>query len=161
MSLFGKKKTDGDNNDSVSKKTEAEKTVKKSNAKKDVSEAVSMRDLYSEDKKTVRSDGKKSSEKTPSNKSAYRILAKPLITEKATDLSAENKYVFMVAAGANKIEIAKAIHSVYGIKPIKVNLINIPGKRVSRGRISGQRKDRRKAVITLAKGESIKIYEGV
>ncbi|MFA6194208.1 MAG: 50S ribosomal protein L23 [Patescibacteria group bacterium] len=89
------------------------------------------------------------------------MLVSPLITEKATTLVGENKYVFVVASGANKIEIAKAIKATYGVTPLQVNVINVSGKKVARGRIAGQRSDWRKAIVTLAKGEAIKIYEGV
>jgi len=92
---------------------------------------------------------------------AYRILIKPLITEKGANLSSENKYVFEVAPEANKIEIKKAIKNVYGIEPININIINIPGKEVRFGRTKGRTKDRKKAIVTLKKGEKIEVYEGV
>ncbi|MFA5023611.1 MAG: 50S ribosomal protein L23 [Patescibacteria group bacterium] len=92
---------------------------------------------------------------------SYRLLVKPLITEKATNLSAENKYVFVVSIKANKIEIAKAIEATYGVKPLAINIINRAGKKVARGKVRGQRKDWKKAIVTLKKGETIKIYEGV
>lgn len=92
---------------------------------------------------------------------AYRILMQPLITEKATALGAENKYAFMVSGNANKQEVKKAIVKVYGVKPIKVNIINVLGKSVSKGRNPGKKKDWKKAIITLKKGETIQIYEGV
>ncbi|MBI4812498.1 50S ribosomal protein L23 [Candidatus Falkowbacteria bacterium] len=92
---------------------------------------------------------------------AYRALIKPLITERASVLGALNKYVFEVAKGANKIEIAKAVNEVYGIQPVSVNIIRIKGKEVKHGRMSGRRKDWKKAIITLPAGESIKVYEGV
>ncbi|MCX6795722.1 MAG: 50S ribosomal protein L23 [Candidatus Falkowbacteria bacterium] len=99
-------------------------------------------------------DGVKSS-------SAYRVLVKPMITEKAAHLGTENKYVFMVSLDSNKIEVAKAVAAVYGVKVDKVNLIRCEGKTVVRGRIKGKRKDFKKAIVTLAKGNSISIYEGV
>ncbi|MCU0679217.1 MAG: 50S ribosomal protein L23 [Planctomycetes bacterium] len=92
---------------------------------------------------------------------AYRILIKPLVTEKAANLGAENKYVFAVAPSANKIEITKAVTQVYGIKPISVNIVRVKGKKVRYGRIRGERKDWKKAIIMLPAGKSINIYEGV
>ena len=92
---------------------------------------------------------------------AYRILVKPLISEKAAALGGENKYVFFVATDANKISVKKAIEEVYNVKPIAVNIINMEGKVVRRGRVTGQRKDYKKAIITLKKGDSITVYEGV
>ncbi|MFA5163371.1 MAG: 50S ribosomal protein L23 [Patescibacteria group bacterium] len=89
------------------------------------------------------------------------MLIKPLVTEKATNLSAQNQYVFMVAPRANKIEVAKAVASVYHVKPLGVNLVNVKGKQVTRGRVRGNRKDWKKAIVTLAAGQTIKMYEGV
>lgn len=151
MALFGNKKTDA-----VTKKVSAAENKKEIKEKA----AVSMKDLYSETTvKTVKtSDGKV---KKSLKNDAYRILVKPLVTEKATNLAANNKYVFVVSLKANKIEVAKAIEALYGVKPLKVNISNISGKRVTRGKIRGQRKDWRKAIVTLAKGQEIKIYEGV
>lgn len=92
---------------------------------------------------------------------AYKILAKPLVTEKVSNLGALNKYVFAVALRTNKIEVAKAVREVYGVKPVSVNVIKMEGKKARYGRISGRRKDWKKAIVTLPKGETIKVYEGV
>lgn len=156
MSLFGTKTTKTGEQATTKKAADKKPADKKADAKK----SVSMQDLYADAKPRAKA-GEKTAVASSKHQDAYRILIKPLITEKATDLSAANKYVFMIAPHANKIEVAKAIKAVYGIKPTQVNLINIPGKRVSRGRISGRRSDRRKAIVTLPKGETIKIYEGV
>jgi len=123
--------------------------------------APTMQDLYgktAEPKKTVKSDKES---KTSVKKDSFKILVKPLITEKATNLVSANKYAFIVALKANKIEIAKAVKAVYNVTPIKVNVINMDGKVVTRGRIKGQRSDFKKAIVTLKKGESIQLYEGV
>jgi len=109
--------------------------------------------------KAVVSKEKKTS--TKGNGHAHRILIKPLITEKAGFLGHENKYVFEVAIGANKIEIAKAVEEVYSIKPVAVNVMNRDGKKVRRGREFGRRKDWKKAIVELPAGKTINIYEGV
>lgn len=154
MALFGAKKTKDEAAATPIVKKEVKKEVKK-DVKKDA--GASMQDLYSQ------TDNKKSGAKKTVSKfdRADRILVKPLVTEKAANLSTHNKYVFIVDNKANKIEIAKAIKAVYGVKPLDVNVANFSGKQVSRGRIRGKRKDWKKAVITLAKGDSIKVYEGV
>jgi large subunit ribosomal protein L23 len=92
---------------------------------------------------------------------AYKILVKPLITEKATNLVSLNKYVFKVASKANKIEIKKAIKSLYGFEPVSINIINERGKRVTSGRISGKKSNWKKAIVTLKQGDKLEIYEGV
>ncbi len=92
---------------------------------------------------------------------AYRILIRPLITEKGSFLGQFNQYIFEVAPEANKIEIAKAFENVYGIKPISVNILKTKGKEVRYGRVSGRTKNRKKAIVTLKPGEKIEIYERV
>lgn len=92
---------------------------------------------------------------------AYRILVRPVVTEKATHLADTGQYVFMVEMKANKLEVAKAIREVYGVTPISVNIVRMQGKLVSRGKVSGKRKDYKKAIVTLKKGQTISIYEGV
>lgn len=92
---------------------------------------------------------------------AYKILVKPLITEKSSFLNQYNQYVFEIDSKANKIEVAKAFESVYKIKPINVNIIKVKGKEVRYGRVTGRTKNWKKAVITLKPGEKIAIYEGV
>lgn len=88
-----------------------------------------------------------------------RILIKPLITEKATNLGVENKYIFEVSSKANKIEVKKAIQSLYGVEPIKVNIINMGGKEVRYGKTQGQTKNIKKAIVTLKEGDKIDIFE--
>lgn len=133
----------------LEKKTEA---GKKSAVKK-----TSTKNLYPEKKETTEA-------KTDANRkfgNAYKVLIKPLITEKASVLNAESKYIFEVANGSNKIEVAKAIKEVYGIQPVNVNMIKVLGKNTRHGKTLGKRKDWKKAIVTLPKGQSIKIYEGV
>jgi len=92
---------------------------------------------------------------------AYRVVARPLITEKATDLTQFNKYIFVVPVNANKAEIADRIFGVYGVRPVKVNVIRKAGKKVRYGRRVGSTKSYKKAIITLAANEKIEVYEGV
>ncbi|HZJ41083.1 MAG TPA: 50S ribosomal protein L23 [Candidatus Saccharimonadales bacterium] len=154
MALFGSKKTPTEDKKSAAAKTTTEAKVVESKK-----EAQSMKDLYAETA-TVKTAGKAKGT-VYKHAASSRALVKPLITEKATHLASENKYVFVIARGANKIETAKAIQAVYGVNPVAVNIVNMKGKRVARGKIRGQRKDWKKAIVTLAKGDSIKVYEGV
>ncbi|MBU4360763.1 50S ribosomal protein L23 [Candidatus Parcubacteria bacterium] len=93
--------------------------------------------------------------------SAYKNLIRPIITEQASELGADNQYVFEVRADTNKSEIKKAIHSLYGVKPLKVNTINMRGKMVRYGRRYGKLKNWKKAIIILRSGDKIDVYEGV
>lgn len=92
---------------------------------------------------------------------AAMVLIKPVVTEKAADLGALNKYVFEIATHLNKKEVKKAIWSVYGVLPISVNIIRVSGKFVRYGRASGKTKNWKKAIVTLKAGDKIEIYHGV
>jgi len=160
MALFGAKQPSA-------KKPAVKKTVSKSAETKEakkVPEAEagqSMQELYAADNAEKKSSRTKKTAATTRYDGAFRVLVKPLITEKATELGTQNKYAFVITSAANKIEVAKAVQAVYGVKPINVNVISMKGKAMVRGRIRGKRKDWKKAIVTLKKGDSIKIYEGV
>ncbi|OGF30404.1 50S ribosomal protein L23 [Candidatus Falkowbacteria bacterium RIFOXYD2_FULL_35_9] len=89
------------------------------------------------------------------------MLERPLVTEKVTDLGAFKKYVFAVPTNATKNEVEKAVKSIYGVSPVKVNIVNVKGKMVRSGKKYGKRKDFRKAIVTLGGEDKIEIYEGV
>jgi large subunit ribosomal protein L23 len=90
-----------------------------------------------------------------------KILIKPLISEKGALIAGQNKYQFEVSATANKGSVKKAIEMVYGVKPTAVNILNTQAKNVKfRGR-KGVRYGIKKAIITLPKGITINVYEGV
>lgn len=94
-------------------------------------------------------------------KNVHNIIIAPLITEKGTTLrDNQNKYVFNVCPDANKIEIAKAVESIFKVKVLKVNTMVVKGKKRRMGRFEGKRPDWKKAVVTLKKGDSIKAFEG-
>jgi len=88
-------------------------------------------------------------------KNAYRIFLKPLVTEKA---AATNTYLFAVDAHTNKQEVKKAVKLVYGVKPVKVNIMNFGGKKVRWGKSAGATKAWKKAVVYLKKEDKIDIY---
>ena len=89
------------------------------------------------------------------------IITRPLMTEKATFLGAENQYVFEVSTSTGKGEIKKAIEAIYNVKPIKVNILKVLGKKMKSGRHEGKGKNWKKAIVTLKAGEKIEIYKGV
>lgn len=98
-------------------------------------------------------------------KTPEQIVLSPVLTEKSIRLKEEGRYVFFVAKDANKIEIARAIEAIYNrgkkkdkdqIQVVDVNVINVKGKTVQRGRqLRGRRPDRKKAVVTLAPGQML------
>lgn len=86
------------------------------------------------------------------------LIKKPWVTEKATDLNAMGKYVFMVKDGATKPEIKKAVKAVYKVDVTSVNVVNRPpkSKRFGRG-LKGAQEGYRKAIVTLKDGQKIDI----
>jgi large subunit ribosomal protein L23 len=87
------------------------------------------------------------------------IIRKPVISEKSYGMIDENKYTFIVDDRANKTEIKQAITTIFGVKVISVNTMNRMGKRKRRGLIVGKRPDTKRAIVTLAPGEQIELFE--
>jgi large subunit ribosomal protein L23 len=92
---------------------------------------------------------------------AWMILREPHITEKATDLVKLNQYVFKVWPKANKVEIKKAIESLYGVDVVGVKIVKVPPKRRRLGRIRGWRKGwekgYKKAIVRIKEGQKIEV----
>lgn len=94
------------------------------------------------------------------------VLVKPLITEKMTDLAEKKgQYGFVVNRKANKVEVKAAIEKMYGVTVQSVNTMIIPGKKRSRNTktkfIVGRTSAVKKAIVTLAEGESIDFYSNI
>jgi large subunit ribosomal protein L23 len=161
MALFGAKKATTEDTKKTTKSTKEVKEVKAvKKVEKTVSE-TSMKDLYSENGTVVVKSDKAGAVSQEIGKINKHILVRPLITEKAAHLNESNKYAFVVKLNANKILIAKEVAAIYGVKVEGVNLIRMKGKKVAKGKIKGKRSDFKKAIVTLAKGQTIKLYEGV
>ena len=93
---------------------------------------------------------------------ARDIILAPVITEKSVSVLGDKKYTFRVANGANKIEIAKAITEIFGVKVAKVNTISMKGKKRRMGRFEGYTSDWKKAVVTLtADSKTIEFFDGL
>lgn len=91
----------------------------------------------------------------------YDLIKKPLITEKSTALSEQNKYVFEVIPAANKCSIKKAIEEIFEVKVKAVNVLNQKGKvKKFKGTI-GRRSDVKKAIVTLEKDYTIDLAGGI
>lgn len=93
---------------------------------------------------------------------AYSIIKSPMDTEK-TNLQKENmnQVTFEVDPAANRVEIKKAVESIFDVRVKKVRTLHVKGKIKRRGRIVGRRRDRKKAIVTLMPGHRIKFFEGV
>ncbi len=92
-----------------------------------------------------------------------KILIKPYITEKTTNLKDEkNQVVFWVSKDANKIEVKKAVEEAFKVKVKKVNIVNVKPKVKKRfGKVIGKKRGWKKAYVTLEEGSKIDFFEGV
>ena len=91
----------------------------------------------------------------------YQVIVRPLITEKATILAGENKYVFEVVQRANKRQIRGAIELAFNVHVTKVNTMNMRGKKRRVGSKIARTPDWKKAIVTLVEGDKIQLFEGV
>ena len=92
----------------------------------------------------------------------YTIIKRPRFTEKGSHFKeSENKVLVEVSPDANKLEIKKSMEEIFKVKVDKVSTINIKGKWKRHGKHLGKRSDKKKAVITLKKGEKLDFIEGV
>ncbi|AMB99148.1 50S ribosomal protein L23 [Aerococcus urinaehominis] len=91
--------------------------------------------------------------------SAHDIIIRPIITEASMEAMDNNKYTFEVQKGANKTQVKQAIEEIFDVEVEKVNIMNVKGKLKRMGRYAGYTRNRRKAIVTLAEGQSIEIFQ--
>ena len=96
-------------------------------------------------------------------KTAYDLIRRPVITEQSMADTEMKKYVFEVAKSATKIDIAKAVEEIFGVKVSKVNTLNVTGKMKRTGRFpAGRQASWKKAVVTLtADSKTIEFFDGM
>ena len=95
-------------------------------------------------------------------KTAQDIIIKPIITENSMMAQEMKKYTFKVAKDSNKIEIAKAVEELFGVKVAKVNTISVRGRYKRMGRFDGYKPDWKKAIVTLTEdSKTIEFFEGM
>lgn len=87
------------------------------------------------------------------------VILAPVVSEKSYSLLDEGRYTFLVHPKSNKTEIKQAVESIFGVKVASVNTMNRAGKKKRFGLKEGQRKATKRAIVTLAEGESIDIFE--
>jgi len=92
----------------------------------------------------------------------YDLIRRPLITEK-TNIQKEsyNQITFEVDRNANRVAIKRAIQDIFNVKVASVKTIQVKGKTKQRGRITGKRRDWKKAIVKLMPGERIDFFDGV
>jgi large subunit ribosomal protein L23 len=90
------------------------------------------------------------------------VVRRALITEKGTRLrEAGNQFTFEVAIDANKIEIRRAVQQIFGVTVTEVRTMRVPGKTKRMGRYAGQRPDWKRAIVTVAAGQTIPLFEEI
>ena len=92
---------------------------------------------------------------------AYQVILSPLVTEKSTQMSEHNKIVFSVPLNASKLDVKSSIEKIFSVKVKSVNTILLKGKLKRFKGVLGKRSDTKKAIVTLAPGNSIDLSVGV
>ena len=88
------------------------------------------------------------------------IILQPVVSEKSYDLvDANNQYTFIVDPRSNKTEIKQAIQTIFDVKVVSGNTMNRKGKLKRTGYMIGRRKNTKRALVTLASGDSIDVFE--
>lgn len=96
-----------------------------------------------------------------SENKAYQVILNPLVTEKSTQLSEFNKVVFSVPVNATKLEIKTSVEKIFSVKVKSVNTILLKGKVKRFKGVLGRRSNTKKAIVTLAPGDTIDLSAGV
>ncbi len=92
-------------------------------------------------------------------KSPRDVILRPIVSEKSYAGLELNSYTFLVDPRSNKTEIKEAVQTIWGVRVVSVNTLNRPGKIKRRGYTKGKRADQKRAIVTLAEGDSIEIFE--
>jgi large subunit ribosomal protein L23 len=92
-------------------------------------------------------------------KSPRDVIIRPIVSEKSYAGIEANRYTFLVHPNANKTEIKEAIQKIWNVRVLGVNTMNRKGKVKRQRYVTGRRSDQKRAVVTLAAGDSIEIFE--
>ncbi len=92
---------------------------------------------------------------------SFDILRRPIITEKSTYLQEQGRYVFEVRPSATKHQVKRAVEDAFDVSVASVNTMNVRGKTRRLGPRMSKKRDWKKAIVTLAPGNTITIFEGV
>lgn len=140
LNIFKKKKEEKKKETGVPEKVEVPKE------EKEAPEAV----VVKKEKKPVRAKKVRTSE-------IWRILKKPHVTEKATELAKKGQYIFKVFNSVNKKEVREAIEGLYGVNVESVKIINVGPRKRRLGKIEGLKKGYKKAIVRLEEGQKIEV----
>lgn len=90
--------------------------------------------------------------------SVYNVIIRPVVSERTFDLMGQNKYTFEVAKDAPKEEIRDAVEKIFNVRVVKVNTVNVKPKNKRVRFVQGKTRTWKKAIVTIAEGESIEIF---
>jgi large subunit ribosomal protein L23 len=91
-------------------------------------------------------------------KDVRQVVLRPIISERSYDLINDNRYTFEVAKQANKVEIGQAIEEIFDVRVLKVNTLNVSGKPKRVRYAKGYTRSWKKAIVTLAEGDTIEAF---
>jgi large subunit ribosomal protein L23 len=91
-------------------------------------------------------------------KDPRQVILRPIITERSFDLINDNRYTFEVAKQANKVEIGQAVAAIFDVRVLKVNTISVSGKPKRVRYAKGYTRSWKKAIVTLAEGDTIEAF---
>jgi large subunit ribosomal protein L23 len=91
-------------------------------------------------------------------KDPRQVILRPIISERSVDLIGDNRYTFEVARQANKVEIGQAVESIFDVRVLKVNTLNVSGKPKRVRYAKGYSRSWKKAIVTLAEGDTIEAF---
>ncbi len=91
---------------------------------------------------------------------ADSVIIAPVLTEKTTGLREQNKFVFRVDNRANKIQVSKAVEELFGVNVVGCNIVKVRRKPKRQRLARGFTSEWKKAIVTLAEGQGIEIFEG-
>lgn len=117
--------------------------------------------VVSEKKTAVKAEVRAPKKSGAKSDFAAKVLVRPIVSEKSTHAEADKKYSFYVAMNATKVDVKRAVKEVYGVAPLKVNMVITEGKAKLSGRVAGRRNHAKKAIVTIPKDKNLDIHEGV
>ena len=91
-------------------------------------------------------------------KDPRQVILRPIISERSYDLIGDNRYTFEVAKQANKVEIGQAVESIFGVKVLNVNTMSVKGKPKRVRYAKGYTRSWKKAIVTIAEGQTIEAF---
>ncbi len=92
-------------------------------------------------------------------KDIHDVIVRPVISEKSYEMLDDNKYTFIVDRNANKTHIKQAVEQIFDVKVVGVNTLNRRGKVKRRGLVVGKRPDTKRAIVTVAEGDRIELFD--